>query len=686
MRELKNKIILIYFVFFLGIINLPLLQNNNRDFNEEFNHDNNNFSIIKLSAPIFSGCDVAEWTNLSHPDSGESRHVIVYIPDTYDPNIPSAVLYACHGWTQNIESWIQGSKCYQIAQDCNAIVIVPQGNNRLYGLPGWMWDDRTWETNIDVQFFSWFLDYLENNDIIGEKKNYLGGLNLNRRRMYLGGYSQGGSINTCAGADNEEFGPPSGIGNSSDFAAFYHIAGGNLLAGWDGNSSPVGNVNATINAERKYPAHVIVGSDDTLMSQTTQDLLWHYQTEGHPYYYKMYNGLDHLEIYQADLVDPEHPGSSYYLDLWDWLVQWAINQNQATLSDGEITPNPGDLSQEYTFTVNWTDSDNDAPYNGLNLIIDGVIYEMEKQNNDDNDYTDGCIYTKTLAGIDIGNGTHDYYFTGMEGDNYGMYNIIEAGTGPYETSTARYPDLNNLSLTITNPSGPVAAFIANTTSIVEDQSIEFIFFGWEGNAPTSYYWDFGDGDTSIEQNPTHQYTTCGTYNVSLNVTDTDGNVDIETKLDYIEVMEDLQPISNFIANETIIFEGDIIAFNFTGSEGNAPTSYYWDFGDGGSSTYQNSTHQYDIEGIYSVILTVSDNDGDTDINIKIDFVNVTKKNQPQQLYPRVSDNDDDNSKDKEAPADILTVLFSPIGLVVTGSVIGLTVIVILKKRIGNARL
>ncbi|MFX1393427.1 MAG: PKD domain-containing protein [Promethearchaeota archaeon] len=596
MSKLKNKIFLIYFILCFGFLNYSLLQNNNRELNEGFNNDYYTFSKLNLSAPVYTGCDVAEWTNLYHPDSGESRHIIVYIPDTYDPNIPSAVLYACHGWTQEIESWIQGSKCYQIAQDCNAIVIVPQGNNRLYELPGWMWDDRTWETNTDVQFFSWFLDYIENNDIIGVKKNYSGGLNLNRRRIYLGGFSQGGSINTCAGADNEESGPPSGIGNSTDFAAFYHIAGGNLLAGYDGESNPVGGDNATINAERKYPAHVIVGSDDTLMSQATQDLLWHYQTEGHPYYYKMYSGLNHYNIYQAVSVDPEHPGSSYFLDLWDWLVEWAINENEATLSDGDVIPNPGDLSQKYIFTVNWTDNDNDAPYHSLNLTIDGTIYEMEKQNPDDNDYTDGCIYTKTLAGIDIGNGTHEYYFAGAEGDNYGPYNIIKAGSGPYNISTARYPDVNNLSLTITNPSGPVAAFKANSTFIVVGESIEFTFSGYGGDPPTKFEWDFGDGSPkSFEMNPVHQYSSAGTYNVNLTVTDIDDEVD---------------------------------------SIG------------------------------------------------KIDFIYVAEANQLQEL----NSGDNDNSKDKESPADLLGIIFSPIGLVITGSIIGLTTIIILKKRIGTAKL
>ena len=117
MRKLKNKILLIYLVLSLGIIPYSLLKSNNKNFNEAFNNDYSNFSKLTLSAPEYAGCDVAEWTNIYHPESGESHHVIVYIPNTYDPNIPSSVLYACHGWTQSIEPFIQESKCYQIAQN-----------------------------------------------------------------------------------------------------------------------------------------------------------------------------------------------------------------------------------------------------------------------------------------------------------------------------------------------------------------------------------------------------------------------------------------------------------------------------------------------------------------------------------------------------------------------------------------
>lgn len=57
-----------------------------------------------------------------------------------------------------------------------------------------------------------------------------------------------------------------------------------------------------------------------------------------------------------------------------------------------------------------------------------------------------------------------------------------------------------------------------------------------GFAPYSYQWDFGDRDTSTEVAPAHAYKAAGNYTVSLKVTDSRGNTDIETTQDYITII------------------------------------------------------------------------------------------------------------------------------------------------------
>ncbi len=71
----------------------------------------------------------------------------------------------------------------------------------------------------------------------------------------------------------------------------------------------------------------------------------------------------------------------------------------------------------------------------------------------------------------------------------------------------------------------------------EGQKIQFTISQIAGGfAPYSYEWDFGDGDTSTGENPTHSYKADGIYTVSLTVTDDQGNTDTEIRTEYITVL------------------------------------------------------------------------------------------------------------------------------------------------------
>ncbi|MFC1948478.1 PKD domain-containing protein, partial [Chloroflexota bacterium] len=54
-------------------------------------------------------------------------------------------------------------------------------------------------------------------------------------------------------------------------------------------------------------------------------------------------------------------------------------------------------------------------------------------------------------------------------------------------------------------------------------------------SPYSYLWEFGDGETSTDENPSHSYDDSGYYTVSLTVTDDRGNTDTQTREGYITV-------------------------------------------------------------------------------------------------------------------------------------------------------
>ncbi|MFC1920646.1 DUF4349 domain-containing protein [Chloroflexota bacterium] len=80
-------------------------------------------------------------------------------------------------------------------------------------------------------------------------------------------------------------------------------------------------------------------------------------------------------------------------------------------------------------------------------------------------------------------------------------------------------------------------FAADKRRVKENEKIEFTVEEITGGFPPySYEWEFGDGDISTDENPTHAYTSTGYYTVSLTVTDDEGNTDTMSRENYIFVV------------------------------------------------------------------------------------------------------------------------------------------------------
>jgi PKD repeat protein len=84
---------------------------------------------------------------------------------------------------------------------------------------------------------------------------------------------------------------------------------------------------------------------------------------------------------------------------------------------------------------------------------------------------------------------------------------------------------------------PAAGFSGTPTSGTRNLGVTFADES-TGGAAISWLWDFGDGDTSVEQNPVHTFAEPGKYDVSLTVTTILGLTDTETKEEYISVQVD----------------------------------------------------------------------------------------------------------------------------------------------------
>ena len=217
---------------------------------------------------------------------------------------------------------------------------------------------------------------------------------------------------------------------------------------------------------------------------------------------------------------------------------------------------------------------------------------------------------------------HTWHWMFGDGETSSLQNPVHTytATGDYTVSLSVTTDLgmNVLTLsdyvTVTEPVPPTANFVAGPTAILTGETV---FFGDLSNPGsrtiTAWEWDFGDGQTSIEQSPSHVYMVAGLYSVSLTVS-TDEDSDTLVRDALVAVSDPpvpVAPVADFAAWPTTLITGESVLFADMSTPGSAPiASRLWDFGDGETSTLQSPLHSYATPGEYTVTLTVFSPDGD----------------------------------------------------------------------------
>ncbi len=174
-------------------------------------------------------------------------------------------------------------------------------------------------------------------------------------------------------------------------------------------------------------------------------------------------------------------------------------------------------------------------------------------------------------------------------------------------------DTDSVMITVQAP--PVADAGDDQTVLVGE---EVQFDGSESSDPdgsiVSYSWDFDDGSSGSGETPSHTYTAAGRYTATLTVTDNDSLTDTDS----VVITVQAPPVADAGPDYTVQM-GEEVSFNGSGSfdSDGIIVSYDWTFSDGFTSRDSITTHAFSAAGIYEAILTVTDNDGLTDIDAAV---------------------------------------------------------------------
>lgn len=134
--------------------------------------------------------------------------------------------------------------------------------------------------------------------------------------------------------------------------------------------------------------------------------------------------------------------------------------------------------------------------------------------------------------------------------------------------------------------------------------LEYAFTNTSTNA-TSYEWDFGDGNMSTEESPTHVYASAAEYTVTLTATS-----DAGLSTTFSKTINILAPVTAAFTFQ--VDSDDYRTYNFMDASEGA-VMLLWEFGDGYQFTGMNPSHTYEEDGEFTVTLTAYSETGNTDV-------------------------------------------------------------------------
>lgn len=289
------------------------------------------------------------------------------------------------------------------------------------------------------------------------------------------------------------------------------------------------------------------------------------------------------------------------------------------------------------------DGNSSVASNPEHTYLEAGDYEVNLKVSDENGCTSDTTYTYIFAhplpeanfeiekaqncGLPV-NVTFNNRSTGAEGFTWDLGEGLGSNfVSPQQEYTES--GIRNISLLASNQFGctdrmekqlelidqPIAEFSIDSMIGCEPLNVSFTNDSYGDH----YFWDFGDGTTSAEIQPTHLYTQAGNYPVKLRVSFEEKCFDSLLIPSLVEVLE--RPIANFDWAEEVIGQPTgVIQFNNLSENGD---QFYWDFGDGTTSNEVSPSHRYWRNDAWEVYLAALSENGcrdDTLMLVQPDFI------------------------------------------------------------------
>ena len=280
----------------------------------------------------------------------------------------------------------------------------------------------------------------------------------------------------------------------------------------------------------------------------------------------------------------------------------------------------------YIFRLTVTDDENDT---GFDDVVVNVLSDNEPPIADAGEDQEITLPNNSIvlngSGTDPDGGSITaYLWTQVSGPNTASLSgedtpdltasdLIEGEYVFRLTVTDDENDTGSDDVTVTVNADGMPTAVAEATPLNGDPPLEVSFTGSNSTDDvgiTSYFWDFMDGNTSTEADPVHIFTTEGTFNVELTVTDGDNQSDTAVVSIVVGDSSNLPPVANIQADPE---SGTVpLEVNFTGRNSTDDfgiDTFSWDFGDGFTSELTDPIHTFTDPGQYNVVLTVTDTGG-----------------------------------------------------------------------------